>query len=129
MDARPKVYRCGRASSFDEDCTVMSLLPRTSDGATGKATGCGSARTYGGALQRASESLQFFADLGRAGVWVHDRRNRIQPNPKCLPASVIAAEEKLYAAVAEDGEQSEASNNAFVNVMSRNIDKGARRLF
>ena len=57
--------------------------------------------------------LRYFADPAAAngGVWVHDRQQRLRPNPKCLPPVAIAAEQELYTVHGETGTKSDAYEN------------------
>ncbi|HSY84796.1 MAG TPA: DUF4238 domain-containing protein [Gemmatimonadaceae bacterium] len=51
--------------------------------------------------------LDYFVDKAAGGVWAHDRRGRLDPNPKCLPPKAIAAEEDLYTGITSGGELSD----------------------
>ena len=52
--------------------------------------------------------LGYFVDRAAGGVWTHDRHDRLDPNPKCLPPKAIAAQEDLYTGLKNDGEPSDA---------------------
>jgi hypothetical protein len=52
--------------------------------------------------------LKYFIDTATAGVWTHDRRGRMNPNPKCIPPLVVGAEQELYTVETEEGVLSDA---------------------